>query len=94
MLKAIISFSNKTEGTFSTASSYRTTSDNLALSLDCLTKGSFFVTGHQVCVLIPPKVSPNTLRDRYLCRIFSLEDGSHIADIQSNISDTSTTFAF
>jgi hypothetical protein len=62
------------------------------LTIECLTKGTFFVTGHQLCVLIPPKISPNTLKDRYLCRIFSLEDGSHIADVQSNVSDPSMFF--
>lgn len=64
-----------------------TTPQKLPFSNDALTRGTLYVTGHQLAIVIPPKVLPNNLKDRYLCRLFNIEDGSFIADVQTGVSE-------
>lgn len=62
----------------------------LPFSNDALTRGTLYVTGHQLAIVIPPKVWPNNLKDRYLCRLFSIEDGAFIADVQTGLNELGT----
>lgn len=59
----------------------------LPFANDALTRGTLYVTGHQLAIVVPPKVHPNTLKDRYLCRLFNIEDGAFIADVQTGIGE-------
>ncbi len=62
----------------------------LPFTNDALTRGTLYVTGHQLAIVIPPKVQPNNLKDRYLCRLFNIEDGAFIADVQTGVGELGT----
>ncbi|ELR24494.1 exocyst complex component 6, putative, partial [Acanthamoeba castellanii str. Neff] len=53
-----------------------------ALAPQCLASGYFFTTGHQLGVLLPPGVPPNTLRrGKMMCRVFNMRQGRHVSDL-------------
>jgi len=50
-----------------------------ALTSQSMMSGSFFATGHQVGVLLPPGVPPNSIRrSKWMCRVF--QQGRHMHD--------------
>lgn len=61
---------------------------------DSLLKGLFYTNGAQLAVVLPSGVTPNPLRRKSCCRLFSLIDGTHIADVCVDNPHNAMTMCF